>query len=145
MIFNFRSEISNLRSLISERSEMTESDSVVRLEKVSKAYTDGQTFYALNEIDVAVDRGERVAIARALIFDPPLLLADEPTGNLDSASGEEILKLLEELHRELNSTILLVTHDEHTAATCERMLILRDGRVAEDHASVVSNDLTEAV
>ena len=88
---------------------------------------------------------QRVAIARALIFDPPLLLADEPTGNLDSASGEEILKLLEELHRELNSTILLVTHDEHTAATCERMLILRDGRVAEDHASIIGNGLTEAV
>jgi putative ABC transport system ATP-binding protein len=73
-----------------------------------------------------------VAIARALIFDPPLLLADEPTGNLDSASGKGILQLLDELHRELNSTILLVTHDEYTAATCERRLILRDGRVAED-------------
>ena len=75
---------------------------------------------------------QRVAIARALIFDPPLLLADEPTGNLDSASGEGILKLLEELHCELNSTILLVTHDEQTAASCERMLVLRDGRIAED-------------
>jgi putative ABC transport system ATP-binding protein len=86
---------------------------------------------------------QRVAIARALIFDPPLLLADEPTGNLDSASGEEILKLLEELHRELNSTILMVTHDANTAATCERMLILRDGRIAEDRHSPVSS-LTEA-
>ena len=88
---------------------------------------------------------QRAALARALINRPKLLLADEPTGNLDSASGEEILKLLEELHRELNSTILLVTHDEHTAATCERMLILRDGRVAEDHASIMNSKLTEAV
>jgi putative ABC transport system ATP-binding protein len=90
---------------------------------------------------------QRVAIARALIFDPPLLLADEPTGNLDSASGEEILQLLEELHRELNSTILLVTHDEHTAASCERILILRDGRVAEDRVRDSGDDgqFTEAV
>jgi putative ABC transport system ATP-binding protein len=242
---------------------MTESDNVVWLEKVSKAYGDGQLFYALNGVDLAVKRGERVAvmgpsgsgkstmlnlicgldvptsgrvcvdgtdlaklsddqrtrlrrekvgmifqsfnllptlsamenvslplrlrglarreaekrahallervglhrqathrpdemsggecqrvaIARALIFDPPLLLADEPTGNLDSASGAEVLKLLEELHRELNTTVLLVTHDAHTALSCERMLILRDGRVAEDSTlrPSTNNLLTEAV
>src|SRR2546426_3012431 len=90
---------------------------------------------------------QRVAIARALIFDPPLLLADEPTGNLDSASGAEVLRLLEELHRELNTTVLLVTHDVLTARSCERMLILRDGRVAKDSAlSTASNSLlTEAL
>jgi putative ABC transport system ATP-binding protein len=90
---------------------------------------------------------QRVAIARALIFDPPLLLADEPTGNLDSASGSGVLQLLDELHRELNTTILLVTHDAHTAQTCERMLILRDGRVAEDSTLSPSDDsiLTEAL
>jgi putative ABC transport system ATP-binding protein len=90
---------------------------------------------------------QRVAIARALIFDPPLLLADEPTGNLDSASGAEVLQLLDELHRELNTTILLVTHDAHTAQSCQRMLILRDGRVAEDSTLEPSNDslLTESV
>jgi putative ABC transport system ATP-binding protein len=90
---------------------------------------------------------QRVAIARALIFAPPLLLADEPTGNLDSASGAGVLQLLEELHRELNTTVLLVTHDAHTARSCERMLILRDGRVAEDSTlSPASNSLlTEAL
>ena len=88
-----------------------------------------------------------MAIARALIFDPPLLLADEPTGNLDSASGAGVLQLLEELHRELNTTVLLVTHDAHTAQSCERMLILRDGRVAEDSTLSTSSDslLTEAL
>jgi putative ABC transport system ATP-binding protein len=90
---------------------------------------------------------QRVAIARALIFDPPLLLADEPTGNLDSASGAEVLQLLDELHGELNTTILLVTHDAHTAQSCQRMLILRDGRVAEDSTLAPSTEdlLTEAL
>ena len=90
---------------------------------------------------------QRVAIARALIFSPPLLLADEPTGNLDSASGAEVLQLLEELHRELNTTVLLVTHDAHTAQSCEGMLILRDGRVAQDSTlSPADNSLlTEAI
>jgi putative ABC transport system ATP-binding protein len=75
---------------------------------------------------------QRVAIARALIFEPPLLLADEPTGNLDSQSGEEILDLLDELHRELNMTILLVTHNELAAAHCERLLLLHDGQIVAD-------------
>ena len=90
---------------------------------------------------------QRTAIARALIFDPPVLLADEPTGNLDSASGAGVLQLLEELHRELNTTVLLVTHDALTARSCERMLILRDGRVAEDSTLSPSSDslLTEAL
>lgn len=90
---------------------------------------------------------QRVAIARALIFDPPVLLADEPTGNLDSVSGTGVLQLLEELHRELNTTILMVTHDAHTADSCERMLILRDGRIAEDSPLKHPSDdlLTEAI
>ena len=245
------------------KNDITESNSVVRLEKLARAYTDGQTFYALNHIDLEIGRGERVAImgpsgsgkstmlnlicgldvptsgrvciegtdlsklsddqrtrlrrekvgmifqsfnllptlsaienvslplrlrdrsrreaekraeemlervglhrqathrpdemsggecqrvaiARALIFDPPLLLADEPTGNLDSASGAGVLQLLNELHSELNNTILLVTHDQKTAQSCERMLILRDGRIAEDSALDPNNELllTEAL
>jgi len=72
---------------------------------------------------------QRTAIARALIFKPPVLLADEPTGNLDSATGDEILRLLDDLHREFNTTILLVTHNEDAALHCDRILTLRDGRV----------------
>ncbi|MBA3766810.1 MAG: ABC transporter ATP-binding protein [Acidobacteria bacterium] len=75
---------------------------------------------------------QRTAIARALIFEPLLLLADEPTGNLDSTTGEEILCLLDQLHRERGMTILLVTHNELAAAHCERQLTLRDGRVVRD-------------
>jgi putative ABC transport system ATP-binding protein len=75
---------------------------------------------------------QRVAIARALSVYPPILLADEPTGNLDSATGAEILKLVHDLHERLNATVLIVTHDSGVADQCQRILRLRDGRVVED-------------
>ena len=74
---------------------------------------------------------QRVAIARALMNDPPLLLADEPTGNLDSAVGESIMQLLADLHRD-GRTIILVTHDEHVASYASRELLLRDGLLVSD-------------
>jgi putative ABC transport system ATP-binding protein len=74
---------------------------------------------------------QRVAIARALMNDPPLLLADEPTGNLDSVAGESVMRLLTELHRE-GRTIVLVTHDEGVAAYAKREILIRDGLVAGD-------------
>ena len=75
---------------------------------------------------------QRTAIARALIFNPPILLADAPTGNLDSNTGAEILGLLDELHREYNTTVLMVTHNEEAAAHCNRILRLRDGLVVKE-------------
>lgn len=75
---------------------------------------------------------QRVAIARALVFRPPLLLADEPTGSLDSATGEEVLALLDQLHGELNMTIILVTHNALAAAHCDRVVTLSDGRIVKD-------------
>lgn len=72
---------------------------------------------------------QRVAIARALIFSPRVLLADEPTGNLDSATGEAILNLLDDLHAEFQTTVVLVTHNEEAAAHCDRILRLRDGNI----------------
>jgi putative ABC transport system ATP-binding protein len=74
---------------------------------------------------------QRVAMARALMNDPPLLLADEPTGNLDSAAGESIMRLLTALHQD-GRTIILVTHDEHVAAYAPRELLLRDGTLVSD-------------
>ena len=75
---------------------------------------------------------QRVAIARALSIYPPVLLADEPTGNLDSRAGEDILALIETLHSQFGSTVVIVTHDMTVAGRCERTLMLRDGRLAED-------------
>ncbi len=75
---------------------------------------------------------QRVAIARALVFQPPILLADEPTGNLDTATGAEILKLIHGLHDRLGSTVLIVTHDATVAQSCSRTLTLRDGRIVSD-------------
>src|SRR5215467_3224284 len=75
---------------------------------------------------------QRVAIARALAFHPPVLLADEPTGNLDTLTGAEILALIRDLHEQLNSTILIVTHDPTVAGSCPRTVTLRDAHIAGD-------------
>ncbi|MBI3940471.1 MAG: ABC transporter ATP-binding protein [Acidobacteria bacterium] len=75
---------------------------------------------------------QRVAIARALAFYPPVLLADEPTGNLDSHTGIEILTLLRQVREQFRATVVLVTHDPAAAAHCERVLHLKDGRLLSD-------------
>ena len=75
---------------------------------------------------------QRVAIARALINSPALLLADEPTGNLDSANAAEILSLLARLRQERPMTIIIASHDPQIAAQCERLIRLRDGAIIDD-------------
>ncbi len=76
---------------------------------------------------------QRVAIARALANQPALVLADEPTGNLDSYSGGEVIALMRQLNRELGATFILVTHDPSVARQTQRVLVMRDGKIADDH------------
>jgi putative ABC transport system ATP-binding protein len=81
---------------------------------------------------------QRVAIARALSMHPPILLADEPTGNLDTRTGEEILALFQDLRGRFGSTIVIVTHDMNVAQSCERMISMRDGRIVDDARRTLS-------
>ncbi len=76
---------------------------------------------------------QRVAIARALANQPAIILADEPTGNLDSESGEGVIRLLRELNRELEATIIIVTHDPAVARQTQRVLVMHDGKISDDH------------
>jgi putative ABC transport system ATP-binding protein len=78
---------------------------------------------------------QRAAIARALVHEPALIIADEPTGNLDSENGANVLALLVQLNREMDVTILLATHAQEVAAAASRVLRMRDGQLAEDSAS----------
>jgi lipoprotein-releasing system ATP-binding protein len=80
---------------------------------------------------------QRVAIARALVMNPPLVLADEPTGNLDTASSAEAFALLRRIHAERGTSFVVVTHDPRLAARCDRLVELIDGRIARDEAITI--------
>ena len=79
---------------------------------------------------------QRVAIARAIATKPPIIMADEPTGALDSRTGQEVLKFLQQLNKE-GSTVILITHDNGIAATARRIVRLQDGKIVEDHEQEV--------
>lgn len=98
-------------------------------EVLEKVKLPGREHHKPNELSGG--QQQRVAIARAIVTRPSLLLADEPTGNLDSKTGEEIMHLFHELHRQGN-TIVLITHDEKVAEQAERMIRILDGKVREE-------------
>jgi putative ABC transport system ATP-binding protein len=88
----------------------------------------------LHHYPVQLSGGEqqRVALARAFVLEPPIVLADEPTGNLDSSNGQHVLDLLTERQREASTTLVLVTHDKQIADRADRRIFLRDGRIVSD-------------
>jgi putative ABC transport system ATP-binding protein len=108
-------------------------DPVKRREMAKKELADVGLGDRLNNTPSQLSGGQqqRVAIARALVTDPSMLLADEPTGNLDSKSGEDIIKLFEELHHK-GVTIVLVTHDSDIAVFARRQIVIRDGKIVKD-------------
>jgi putative ABC transport system ATP-binding protein len=75
---------------------------------------------------------QRVAVARALAKDPPIILADEPTGNLDSHSGKEVMSILTNLHTEKNITLVMITHDPNIARYCQRIVHIQDGQIVNE-------------
>ncbi len=81
---------------------------------------------------------QRVAIARALVFNPSIILADEPTGNLDSRTGEEIMGMFDELHA-AGQTIILVTHEDHVSKHADRTIRLRDGKIESDVSTAATH------
>ena len=90
----------------------------------------------LHHYPVQLSGGEqqRVALARAFMLEPPIVLADEPTGNLDSSNGQHVLDLLTKRQREANTTLVLVTHDRQIADRADRRIFLRDGRIVSDES-----------
>jgi putative ABC transport system ATP-binding protein len=100
----------------------------------------------LHHYPVQLSGGEqqRVAVARAFACRPPILLADEPTGNLDSGTGQQVMNLLLSLHRDHGTTLVLVTHDRATAGLMHRVVALRDGRIESDQLLTAPQDLDES-
>jgi putative ABC transport system ATP-binding protein len=90
-----------------------------------------ESFAAHRPTQLSGGQQQRVAIARALVGEPHVILADEPTGSLDSATGRDIIKLFLTLHGE-GRTIIMVTHDEHVAAICQRRITLADGQIVSE-------------
>ena len=116
---------------------------------VRRCFTTARKFEELFEIEHLAHKNpyelsggekQRVAICRALVNNPDLILADEPTGNLDSNSGKIVINALEDIHQRLHKTIVIVTHDPEIASHCNRILFLKDGMILDDIRKSGSNE-----
>lgn len=110
-----------------------------RVARAEQLLSDVGMSHRLHHLPIKLSVGERqrVAIARSLANEPSLLLADEPTGNLDSKSGNDVLALFDKLHREQGMTLVVITHSAEVAKRAQRVIAIRDGRLVQDHPSTV--------
>jgi len=107
-----------------EEKKIAEEKSLIMLEKV------GMKQFALHKPNqLSGGQQQRVAIARALVGDPELILADEPTGSLDSSTGQEVMDLFRYLNKEEKRTLVIITHDKEISRLCERMIVIKDGHI----------------
>jgi len=115
-----------------------------RLKRAQKALKDaalGEKFWSYYPNQISGGMQQRVAIARALVTNPKIILADEPTGNLDSKTGEEILETFTRLNQE-GHTIVLITHDRYIASKAKRIISLKDGRIIQDEIGDTTKSLS---
>ncbi|HZZ27276.1 MAG TPA: ABC transporter ATP-binding protein [Pirellulales bacterium] len=110
-----------------------------RVKKAQELLESVSMSHRVNHLPMQLSVGERqrVAIARALANDPPLLLADEPTGNLDSRSGNDVLNLFDELHLKHKKTLIVITHSQEVAEHAQRIIWIRDGRIVPSRAEAL--------
>lgn len=109
-----------------------------RRERTHQALRDAafpEQFWQYHSNQLSGGMMQRVAIARALVNDPTMILADEPTGNLDSATGEQVLATFARLHAERGRTVVLITHEQSVAEHAKRIIVIRDGAIAQDYAT----------
>lgn len=98
-------------------------------------YLDGQDVYAQNEEQLSGGQQQRVSIGRALMTAPGVVLADEPTGNLDSKNSHEIIELLKHSNKKYNQTLIVITHDENIALQADRIIAIEDGKITRDEVN----------
>jgi putative ABC transport system ATP-binding protein len=136
---------------------LTAAENIVLPLTISGRKIDGKSFAELVETVGLADRlghrpaelsggqQQRVAVARALVGRPAVLFADEPTGNLDSRTGDEVLELLRRSVDDVGQTIIMVTHDAHAATTADRVLFLKDGEIVQDRGRMTRDEIYDVM
>jgi putative ABC transport system ATP-binding protein len=132
--FNLLSRFTALQNVALPLTYRELSDSVIEKKALAALERVGmKTFAERRPTQLSGGQQQRVAIARALVGEPQVILADEPTGSLDSVTGQDIMNLFTELNRE-GCTLIIVTHDEHIAEQCSRRITIADGRILSDQS-----------
>ena len=118
------------------REEIMEAARLAGAEKFILALKDGfDTYVGERGVKLSGGQRQRVAIARALVLEPDVIIADEPTGNLDTKTGEIVLNTFQKLNRDKGRTIIIITHEQDVAEHADRIVYIRDGQLAEDNVT----------